>query len=156
AIVAEAERLAALGGKELNLIGQDTTGYGTDLRGQPNLADLLAALDRVEGIAWIRVHYTYPRLWSGRLVAGGAGARKIVPYVDMPLQHIASEMLRRMARGMTGRDTRALVRRIKAGIPGVSFRTNFIVGFPGETHEHVDELERYIEEEPFDHVVVFA
>jgi ribosomal protein S12 methylthiotransferase len=74
----------------------------------------------------------------------------------MPLQHIASEMLRRMARGMTAADTRALVRRIKAGIPGVAFRTNFIVGFPGETEDEFAELERYVEEEPFDHVVVFT
>jgi len=155
-IVTEAERLASHGVKELNLIGQDTTGYGTDLDGTPTLADLLEALDRVEGVTWIRVHYTYPRLWSDRLIEVWSGASRIVPYVDMPLQHISGEMLRRMARGMTGPDTRALVRRIKAGIPGVSFRTNFIVGFPGETDEHVAELERYVEEEPFDHVVVFA
>jgi ribosomal protein S12 methylthiotransferase len=74
----------------------------------------------------------------------------------MPLQHISAEMLRTMARGMTAKDTRALVRRIKQGIPGVSFRTNFIVGFPGETEEHYAELERYLEEEPFDNVVVFT
>ena len=85
-----------------------------------------------------------------------ANAKRLVPYVDMPLQHIASDLLRTMARGMTGPDTRALVRRIKAGIPGVSFRTNFIVGFPGETEAHFAELERYLEEEPFDHLVVFT
>ena len=79
----------------------------------------------------------------------------MVPYVDMPLQHIAQDMLRTMGRAMTERDTRALVRRIKSGIPGVSFRTNFIVGFPGETPEHFETLSRYIEEEPFENVVVF-
>jgi ribosomal protein S12 methylthiotransferase len=79
-----------------------------------------------------------------------------VPYVDMPLQHIAQDMLRTMGRGMTGPDTRGLVRRIKAGIPGVSFRTNFIVGFPGEREEDFEELCQYVEEEQFDHVVVFA
>ncbi|HEY2955949.1 MAG TPA: 30S ribosomal protein S12 methylthiotransferase RimO [Candidatus Eisenbacteria bacterium] len=155
-LVGEAERLAAAGVRELNLIGQDTTGWGTDLPGRPELADLLEALDQVEGLTWIRVHYTYPRLWSDRLIETWAGARRVVPYVDMPLQHIADDMLRTMARGMTGRATRALVRRIKAGIPGVSFRTNFIVGFPGETDAHFDELCRYVEEEPFDHVVVFS
>jgi len=155
-VVAEAERLAASGVRELNLIGQDTTGYGTDLPGRPELADLLEALDRVEGLSWIRVQYTYPRLWSDRLIETWANARRIVPYVDMPLQHIAADMLRRMARGMTATDTRALVRRIKAGIPGVAFRTNFIVGFPGETDAHFEELERYVEEEPFDHLVVFT
>jgi ribosomal protein S12 methylthiotransferase len=141
--------------RELNLIGQDTTGYGTDLPGTPTLADLLEALDQVEGLDWIRVQYTYPRLWSDRLTEVWADAKRVVPYVDMPLQHIAADMLRVMGRGMTARDTRALVRRIKEGIPGVAFRTNFIVGFPGETEAHVEELERYLEEEPFDNVVVF-
>jgi ribosomal protein S12 methylthiotransferase len=156
ALVEEARRLAALGVRELNLIGQDTTGYGTDLPGRPELADLLQALDTVEGIEWIRVQYTYPRLWSDRLIATWAGARRVVPYVDMPLQHIAQDMLRTMARAMTERDTRELVRRIKRGIPGVAFRTNFIVGFPGETEAHFATLMRYLEEEPLDHVVCFT
>ena len=155
-LVAEAGRLAAQGVRELNLIGQDTTGYGTDLRGQPTLADLLEALDQVEDIRWIRVQYTYPRLWSDRLIQVWADAKKVVPYVDMPLQHIAQDMLRTMARAMTERDTRALVQRIKQGIPGVAFRTNFIVGFPGETDEHFETLSRYIAEEPFDNLVVFS
>lgn len=154
-LVAEAERLAAQGVRELNLIGQDTTGYGSDLPGRPTLADLLVALDRVRKLRWIRVQYTYPRLWSERLIEVWDGAERVVPYVDMPLQHIAQDMLRTMGRAMTERDTRALVRRIKRGIPRVSFRTNFIVGFPGETAEHFDTLCRYIEEEPFDNVVVF-
>jgi ribosomal protein S12 methylthiotransferase len=155
-LVAETRRLGALGVREINLIGQDTTGWGTDLPGKPELADLLAALDQVEGPHWIRVQYTYPRLWSERLISVWAGARRIVPYVDMPLQHIAAGQLRRMARGMTAADTRALVRRIKTGIPGVAFRTNFIVGFPGESEDEFAELERYVEEEGFDHLVVFA
>ena len=155
-LVAEAERLARAGVRELNLIGQDTTDYGSDLPGHPTLADLLQALDGVDGLRWIRVQYTYPRTWSDRLISVWAGATRVVPYVDMPLQHIAADMLRAMGRGMTARDTRALVQRIRAGIPGVAFRTNFIVGFPGETDEHFEELCRYIEEEPFDNLVVFA
>ena len=155
-LVEEAGRLAKLGVRELNLIGQDTTGYGTDLPGKPELADLLQALDGVDGIDWIRVQYTYPRLWSDRLIETWASAKKVVPYVDMPLQHIAQDMLRTMARAMTERDTRALVQRIKAGIPGVAFRTNFIVGFPGETEEHFATLMRYVEEEPFDSLVAFT
>jgi len=155
-IVAEAEQLVAAGVKELNLIGQDTTAWGTDLPGRPELADLLEALDRVEGLTWIRVQYTYPRLWSDRLIETWALAKRVVPYVDMPLQHIADDMLRTMARGMTGLKTRALVKRIRAGIPGVAFRTNFIVGFPGETEAHFDELCHYLEEEPFENVVVFS
>lgn len=155
-LVEEARQLAKLGVRELNLIGQDTTGYGTDLPGQPGLADLLDALDTVEGLHWIRVQYTYPRLWSDRLIETWARAKRVVPYVDMPLQHIAQDMLRRMGRAMTETQTRELVSRIKQGIPRVAFRTNFIVGFPGETDEHYEVLERYIEEEPFDNLVVFG
>ena len=142
--------------RELNLIGQDTTAWGSDRPGGLELADLLQALDCVEGLSWIRVQYTYPRLWSDRLIETWAGARRVVPYVDMPLQHIAQDQLRTMARAMTEHDTRALVKRIRAGIPGVAFRTNFIVGFPGETDEHFQVLLRYLEEEPFENVVVFA
>jgi ribosomal protein S12 methylthiotransferase len=155
-VVDEARVLAAGGVRELNLIGQDTTAWGTDLPGGLELADLLAALDQVEGLTWIRVQYTYPRLWSERLVETWAAARRVVPYVDMPLQHIAQDMLRGMARAMTERDTRALVRRIREGIPGVAFRTNFIVGFPGETDGHFAALLEYIEQEPFENVVVFT
>jgi ribosomal protein S12 methylthiotransferase len=155
-LLAEARRLAASGVKELNLIGQDTTAWGTDLPGGLELADLLQALDGISGLEWIRVQYTYPRLWSERLIETWARAKRVVPYVDMPLQHIAQDQLRAMARAMTERDTRALVGRIRAGIPGVAFRTNFIVGFPGETDAHFQALLRYIEEEPFENVVVFA
>src|SRR6185369_3705037 len=144
------------GVRELNLIGQDTTGWGSDLPGRPELADLLEALDQVEGLTWIRVQYTYPRLWSDRLIETWARAKRVVPYVDIPLQHIAQDQLRAMARAMTERDTRALVRRVRAGIPGVALRTNFIVGFPGETDEHFETLLRYVEEEPFENVVVFT
>ena len=112
-LVAEAERLGAAGVRELTLIGQDTTGYGSDLPGRPTLADLLEALDQVESLTWIRVQYTYPRLWSDRLISVWSNARRVVPYVDMPLQHIADAMLRTMARGMNGAATRALVRRIR-------------------------------------------
>ena len=155
-LVAEAENLARLGVRELNLIGQDTTGYGTDLPGKPTLADLLERLDTIEGIDWIRVQYTYPRLWSDRLIKVWANGKRIAPYVDMPLQHIAQDQLRTMARAMTETDTRALVRRIREGIPGVAFRTNFIVGFPGETEANFETLCRFVEEESFDHVVVFT
>ena len=155
-LVAEARRLAALGVRELNLIGQDTTGYGTDLPGQPTLADLLEALDQVEGITWIRVQYTYPRLWSDRLIETWANARRVVPYVDIPLQHIAPDMLRTMGRAMTAPQTRALIRRIRQGIPGVALRTNFIVGFPGETERDFETLCDYVREEEFESLVVFS
>lgn len=155
-LVEEARALAKQGVRELNLIGQDTTGYGTDLPGRPALADLLEALDGIEELRWIRVQYTYPRAWDDRLISTWANAKRVVPYVDMPLQHIAQDLLRTMGRAMTEARTRELVRRIKAGIPGVAFRTNFIVGFPGETDEHFETLCRYIEEEPFENVVAFT
>jgi ribosomal protein S12 methylthiotransferase len=154
-LVAEAGRLAAAGVRELNVIAQDTTAWGGDLPGRPTLADLLGALDGIEALTWIRVLYTYPRRWNDRLIRVWSGARRVVPYVDLPLQHIASGPLRGMTRGLTGPATRALVRRIREGIPGVSLRTTFIVGFPGETEEHFAELLRYVEEEPFEHLVVF-
>jgi ribosomal protein S12 methylthiotransferase len=154
-LVAEARHLAAGGVRELNVIGQDTTAWGADLPGRPTLADLLEALDGIEDLVWIRVLYTYPRRWNDRLIRVWSGARRVVPYVDLPLQHIASGPLRGMARGLTGPATRALVRRIREGIPGVALRTTFIVGFPGETEEQFEELLRYIEEEPFEHLVVF-
>jgi 2-methylthioadenine synthetase len=101
-LVAEARRLAAGGVRELNVIGQDTTAWGTDLPGRPTLADLLEALDGVEPLTWIRVLYTYPRRWNERLIRVWGGARRVVPYVDLPLQHIASGPLQGMARGLTG------------------------------------------------------
>jgi ribosomal protein S12 methylthiotransferase len=154
-LVSEATNLAAAGVRELNVIGQDTTAYGADLPGHPTLADLLEALDRVAGLSWIRVQYTYPRRWTDRLIEVWANAVHVVPYVDLPLQHIATGTLRAMARGITGPASRALVRRIRAGIPGVTLRTTFIVGFPGETAEQFEELCRYVEDEPFEHLVVF-
>ncbi len=154
-LVEEAQRLAAAGVRELNLIGQDTTAWGADLPGSPVLADLLAALDRVGDLTWIRVQYTYPRRWDDRLLEVWAGAERVVPYVDLPLQHISTAQLRAMGRGMSGPATRALVRRIRESIADVSLRTTFIVGFPGETPEQFDELCRYVEEEPFENLVVF-
>jgi ribosomal protein S12 methylthiotransferase len=154
-LVAEAGHLAEHGVRELVLIGQDTTAYGSDLPDGPALADLLEALDEIEGITWIRVMYAYPGGWSDRLIEVWARARRVVPYVDLPLQHISAGVLRAMARGGSGAATRALVRRIKSGVPGVALRTTFIVGFPGETEEQFAELCRYVEEEPFEHLVVF-
>ena len=119
---------------------QDTTGWHRPA-GPARLADLLEALDTVEGLSWIRVH-TYPRLWSDRLIETWAReARRALR--GHALQHIAQDMLRRMGRAMTEKQTRELVSRIKQGIPRVAFRTNFIVGFPAKTDEHYEVLERY-------------
>ena len=157
-LVAEARTLAAHGVKELILIGQDTTAYGTDLAGpeRPRLSTLLKALAEVDGIEWIRVMYTYPREWDDELMETLGGHPKLAKYVDMPLQHIHDVMLKRMARASTRAKTTALLDRIREKIPGVSLRTSFIVGFPGETREHFDTLMQFVEEQQFDKVVVFS
>jgi len=157
-LVAEARTLAAHGVKELILIGQDTTAYGTDMpgTGRPRLSTLLKALAEVDGIEWIRVMYTYPREWDSELMDTLGGHPKLAKYVDMPLQHIHDVMLKRMARASTRAKTEALLDEIRRRVPGVSLRTSFIVGFPGETKEHFDTLMDFVEQQQFDKVVVFS
>ena len=157
-LVAEAERLAASGVKELILIGQDTTAYGIDLPGpdRPRLARLLAALAAVQGIEWIRVLYTYPKEWDTELMELLGDHPKLCKYVDMPLQHIHDAILKRMARAADRSRTEALLGEIRQRIPGVSLRTSFIVGFPGETRAHFDALASFVRDARFDKVVVFA
>jgi ribosomal protein S12 methylthiotransferase len=157
-LVAEARLLAAHGVRELVLIGQDTTAYGTDLpaAGRPRLSSLLRGLAQVEGIAWIRVMYTYPREWDAELMDTLGGEPKLCKYVDMPLQHIHDAMLKRMARASNRQKTERLLGEIRRRIPGVSLRTSFIVGFPGETREHFESLLSFVRDTEFDKVVVFA
>jgi len=157
-LVAEARLLAAGGVKELVLIGQDTTAYGTDFPGKdrPRLSTLLQALTEVDGIEWIRVMYTYPREWDAELMDTLGGHPKLCKYVDMPLQHIHDTMLKRMARASNRAKTEALLGEIRRRIPGVSLRTSFIVGFPGETKEHYDALTSFVRDMEFDKVVVFS
>lgn len=157
-LVAEARTLAAHGVKELILIGQDTTAYGTDLpgAGRPRLATLLKALAEIEGLHWIRVMYTYPREWDEELMDTLGAHPKLAKYVDMPLQHIHDVMLKKMARASTRAKTERLLADIRQRIPGVSLRTSFIVGFPGETKEHFDTLMDFTREQQFDKVVVFS
>jgi len=157
-LVAEARTLAAHGVRELILIGQDTTAYGTDMpgAGRPRLSTLLKALAEIDGIEWIRVMYTYPREWDSELMDTLGGHPKLAKYVDMPLQHIHDVMLKRMARASTRAKTEALLDEIRRRVPGVSLRTSFIVGFPGETKEHFDTLMDFVEQQQFDKVVVFS
>ncbi len=157
-LVAEARTLAAHGVKELILIGQDTTAYGIDLPGtaRPRLATLLKALTEVEGLEWIRVMYTYPREWDEELMDTLGSHPKLAKYVDMPLQHIHDVMLKRMARASTRAKTEQLLADIRRRISGVSLRTSFIVGFPGETKEHFDTLMDFARAQEFDKVVVFC
>ncbi|HJT21259.1 MAG TPA: 30S ribosomal protein S12 methylthiotransferase RimO [Nitrospira sp.] len=154
-IVAEARRLAAEGVKEINLISQDTINYGVDLGLRGGLVHLLRELTKVNELRWIRPFYLYPQQVTDELLAVYAGEEKITKYIDMPLQHIDDLMLKRMHRLGDRATIERLVERIRTRIPGVSFRTAFIVGFPGETDAAFGELKAYVEQAAFDRVAVF-
>jgi ribosomal protein S12 methylthiotransferase len=177
-IVEEARRLIADGVRELNLISQDSTYYGLDLR--PNasraiasperfraatselgadhstLCSLLRELNALEGDFWIRLLYTHPAHWTDDLITTLAECPKVARYVDMPLQHIHDDMLVRMRRETSGQYIRDLIQRIRAGIPGIALRTTFIVGFPGETPEHFETLLDFIRTTRFERLGVFS
>ena len=153
-IVAEARALAQAGVKELNLVGQDSNSWGRDL-GEQRLPDLLTALDGVQGVQWLRLLYSYPAKFDDRLIDAFARLPRVVPYVDMPLQHIADPILRAMRRGVSKDRTRRLLDKLRARIPDLSIRTGFIVGFPGETEAMFEELVSFVKEQRFDHVGVF-
>jgi ribosomal protein S12 methylthiotransferase len=154
-IVAEARRLAAEGVKEINLISQDTINYGVDLGLRGGLVHLLRELTKVRDLRWIRPFYLYPQQVTDELLALYAGEEQITKYIDMPLQHINDLMLKRMHRLGDRATIERLVERIRTRIPGVSFRTAFIVGFPGETDAAFEELKAYVEQTAFDRVAVF-
>lgn len=166
-VVEEARRLVAEGVREINLISQDTTYFGMDkwekagprarvdsTQGEA-LTTLLRRLQEIEGDFWIRLLYTHPAHWSDELITTIAECDKIARYVDMPLQHISDRMLGLMKRETDGAYIRDLISRIRRGIPGIALRTTFIVGFPGEKQEDVEELHRFIEETRFERLGVF-
>lgn len=154
-VVAEAEELARDGVRELNIVAQDTTYYGTDLYGAPRLAELIRAIERIESIRWIRLLYCYPQHFTDELFEVLASSTKLVPYLDMPLQHINDRMLRLMARRVTRTETEQLLGRLRRTIPGLVLRTTFIVGFPGETESDFQELYDFVAETAFERVGVF-
>jgi ribosomal protein S12 methylthiotransferase len=162
-VVAEIRGLVESGAREINLISQDTTFYGKDLDpdapgprdGKGLLCELLREIQQVEGDFWVRLLYTHPYHWTDELIETMAGCDKVCRYVDMPLQHINDEMLKRMRRETSGQYIRDLVSRIRAGIPGIALRTTFIVGFPGETEKQFEELLGFIEEAKFERLGVF-
>ena len=155
-VVSEAEQLAADGVRELIVVAQDTTYYGMDSDGRPRLAELLRRLDEVDGLQWIRLMYFYPMYIDADLIQTIADSRRIVPYLDMPLQHINDTMLRRMSRRVTRRQTEMLLDQLREGIPNLALRTTFITGFPGETDEQFDELVAFVEQQQFDRAGVFT
>lgn len=154
-LVREAEALAEAGVVELNLISQDTIAYGRDRPERPTLAELLTALGEVAGIRWIRAHYLYPETLTDSLVEVFAQHDKVLPYIDMPLQHASDSMLRVMRRGHGGGRMYKLVERLRRAIPDLVFRSTFIVGHPGETQQDFDELRSFLQWAELDHVGVF-
>lgn len=168
-IVTEVRGLVAEGVKEINLISQDTTYYGMDLwaekagpkqpvdsRRGPTLTKLLRELDRIEGDFWIRLLYTHPAHWSDELIDCIAATRHVARYIDIPLQHIHPRMLEVMKRETSSEHIESLIQRIRDGIPGISIRTTFIVGFPGETEEEFEYLLDFIKRTRFERLGVFT
>ena len=155
-VIEEAQELAADGVRELILVAQDTTYYGLDLYGETRLAQLLKQLEAVEGIDWIRLMYLYPIHFSDELIETIAQSKKIIPYLDMPLQHINDTMLKRMQRRVNRAQTIELINKLRATIPNLVIRTTFIVGFPGETDEQFAELREFVKETKFERMGVFT
>ncbi len=155
-ILAEVKQLAAQGVKEISLIAQDSTNYGTDLYEGFKLPDLMNRVSEVDGIEWVRLHYAYPGFFTDELIETIASNPKICKYIDMPLQHSEDAILKRMRRPGRQRDVRELISRIRARIPDVALRTSMIVGFPGETEEEFEKLCDFVREMKFDRLGVFA
>jgi ribosomal protein S12 methylthiotransferase len=159
-IVAEARALTAGGALELNLIAQDLTRYGWDQGTSPasrqTLAQLLRELGKIDDVAWIRLHYTFPSAFDDELIDAIASEPKVVKYIDVPLQHISDAMLKRMRRGHSSRVTRELIKTLRARIDNVVIRTTFIVGHPGETPAEFDELCEFVAESKFDRAGAFT
>jgi ribosomal protein S12 methylthiotransferase len=155
-IVTEAHALAERGVRELLLISQDTTFYGIDRQQRGSLAALLRELNGIDGLEWIRLLYLYPTTITDDVLAAMAECEKVCRYVDLPLQHASAGVLKRMGRPGTRKTYDALLGRIRQRVPGVTLRTTFIVGFPGETEDDFAELEAFVEETRFDHFGVFT
>lgn len=154
--VREAKELAADGVRELILVAQDTTYYGFDLYGRSRLADLIRELNKVEGIEWIRTLYVYPEHVGDDVLTALAESKKVIPYLDMPLQHINDRVLKRMIRRVNRAETEKLLTRMRKAIPNLALRTTFIVGFPGETDQEFEELKQFVIDQQFERAGVFA
>jgi ribosomal protein S12 methylthiotransferase len=154
-VVREVEQLASLGTREVSFVSQDTVAYGRDLPGRPTLAALAEAVADVSGIRWVRLHYLYPETLSDALLALLAEHPRVLPYVDMPLQHASDAMLRRMRRGHGGDRMRRVVDKLRSRVPDMVFRSTFIVGHPGETDADFEELVAFVRWAEIDHVGVF-
>ncbi len=154
-VLREARELAADGVRELIVVAQDSTYYGMDLYGEPRLAKLLQELAKVDGIEWVRVLYAYPEHFTDELFTVLGTTPKIIPYLDMPLQHISDRVLRRMVRRVDRAATEALLAKLRKAVPNLALRTTFIVGFPGETDADFEELKAFVAEQKFERAGVF-
>ena len=155
-ILLEAHQLAAEGVKELNIVAQDTTYYGIDNYGEPRLTQLLRELNNVDGFEWIRLHYFYPMYISDELIDVIRESKRIIPYIDMPLQHINDQMLKRMSRRVNKQQTIETIDRLRTGIPNLCLRTTMLTGFPGETDDQFEELVEFVNATRFDRLGVFS
>ncbi len=154
-IAEEAEQLAAEGTRELVLVAQDLTSYGLDSVGRPALAELLVRLEQIERVEWIRLMYLYPQHITDALIEVLASGGKVLPYLDMPLQHINDQVLRRMNRRVNRAETEALLDRLRERVPGLVLRTTMITGFPGETEEQFEELVEFVRRRQFERLGAF-
>lgn len=155
-VIQEAKKLAKEGYQELIVIAQDTTKYGIDLYGEPKLAKLLKELCKIDGIKWIRFLYSYPETITDELIKVVKEEPKICKYFDIPIQHIANPVLKRMNRKSNGESIRKLIKKLREEIPNVVIRTTVMVGFPGETKEDFEELYNFIKEAKFDRLGAFS
>ena len=154
-LVTEARTLVEQGAVELNIVSQDSTSYGRDLKDDSNLGSLLRSLARIDGLEWIRLHYAYPIGVPETLLRAIAEEEKICSYIDIPLQHASGNMLRKMRRGVTRSGQERILDRIRSFIPDVTIRSTFIAGFPGETQEDFEVLSDFFQKQEFDRVGVF-
>jgi len=155
-IITEAEKLAANGVKELILIAQDLTYYGLDLYKKRNLAELLKALVKVENIEWIRLHYAFPTGFPMDVLDVMKKEPKVCNYIDIPLQHISDDILKSMRRGTTHEKTTKLLQKFRKAVPEMAIRTTLIVGYPGETDAHFEELKQWVTEMRFERLGCFT
>ena len=155
-ILAEAQELVCDGAIELNLIGQETSRYGTDMNDKVGLAELLRQLNKIDGLRWLRVLYTHPASLSDEIIDAIANCDKVVPYIDLPLQHINDRMLKLMGRNITRTETEELLNKLGQTIDNPTIRTTMIVGFPSETREEAAELLDFVQQYRFEMLSAFV